>query len=220
MPAPGKAQTNGRAKTAAYDKPLGNERVPKAFASAPTEAAADPPPPPPPTSSTLPSPPSPPGTQPAEDEDRISFGFPEYNNGTSAPFVQVTAAKESVSQGPAAKRAKMLEDQYSYIKDKVNCLEKNVNKRIDRLQGTVSYMAKCVEDFNENFAVIMEVVRDKRAFDVADSLKEDASFPLQTTQDVENYLEKDPQAVKAIDRLVPFTDCIYSTRYALSSKVD
>ncbi len=132
----------------------------------------------------------------------------------------MVASNQGVSQGPAAKRAKVLEEQYNHIKDKVLCLEKNVNKRIDRLQGTVSYMAKCVEDFNENFAVIMEVVRDKRALDVADTMKEDVVFPLQTTDDVDAYLEKDPQAIKAIDRSVPLANCIFPMQLQLSTYLE
>ncbi len=84
----------------------------------------------------------------------------------------------------------------------MDALEKSVHKRIDKLQGSINYVSRCVEDFNENFASIMNVVRDNQVKAVADSLPFEASFPLTSEEEVNDYIEKDPQAIKLTERLV------------------
>ncbi len=121
---------------------------------------ADIPPPPP-----LPLPPSGP-VAPTQSpnahrtDNSLSFEFPEYN----ADNIQVEV-KQSVSSGK--KTAKALDEQCGAIKERVALLEKNVNKRIDRLQGSINYMSKCVEDFNENFSNLMDAVREQRVRDTS-----------------------------------------------------
>ena len=125
-------------------------------------------------------------------DDGFTIDFPEYNQEN-----QVVVDVKRVSG--ATKKGK-LEENYAAIKDRVSLLEKNVNKRIDRLQGSINYMSKCVEDFNENFGTIMELIREKRVRDTAETLPPDTTFPLSSKKRVNKYLEKDPQCIEMIDR--------------------
>ncbi len=93
-----------------------------------------------------------------------------------------------------------MDDEVTALKERVQTLDKNLTRRLDRLQGTVSFMSKCIEDFNENFASIMDVVRDKRVNDLSKEVKDEVVFPLTSTAQVNAYLEMDPKTVQLIDR--------------------
>ncbi len=147
----------------------------------------------------------PPAAPQSTDADGFAFDFAEYID------VRVEGSKQGVSGGQAAKRAKIIDEQYAAIKERIEKLEKNLNKRIDRLQGTVMFMSKCVEDFNENFGSIMDLVKEQRVREVANNITEELVFPLSSTVDVQAYIESDPQMVKLIDRYVqPANPLLYN----------
>ena len=131
------------------------------------------------------------------DHNGFVIDFPEYN-----ADVLLHSYKQAVPGGNATKKAKSAEDHYNAVMDKFNLFERNINRRIDRLQGTVAFVAKCVEDFNDNFSSLMDVVKEKRATDVADNLSYEVAFPFRSTADVNSYLEHDPKMVKLVDRYV------------------
>ncbi len=135
---------------------------------------------------------------PARDDNQISFPFDEYNE-QADQYHQVLAANPAVS-----KRPRPADAHYAAIKAKVDALEKSVHRRIDKLQGSVNYVAKCVEDFNENFASIMNVVKDNQVRAVADTLPFETSFPLTTKEEVDEYVESDPKAIKLTERYVSY----------------
>ena len=93
-------------------------------------------------------------------------------------------------------------EQLNDIKEQIAKLEKSMTRRIDRLQGTVAFTAKCLEDFNDNFASIMDVVKEQRVRGVSMDIQYEVAFPFKSTADVDAYIEQDPQMVKLIDRSV------------------
>ncbi len=173
-----------RPPTAAADPPLPNESA---------GVLATPSPQAPPPAATTPTTPEPPASAPDDNDGQTGFD----NNA-----VRIEVPKQGVFGTTTAKRAKAVEDQCAAIKDRIEKLEKNVYKRIDRLQGTVTFMSKCVEDFNDNFGSIMDLVREQRVREVANDLTEEFTFPLKSTVDVQAYIEQDPQMVRLIDRYV------------------
>ncbi len=88
------------------------------------------------------------------------------------------------------------------MKERVVAMEKNLGRRMDRLQGTVTFMSKCVEDFNENFSSIMDAIRDQRVRNVCNDFTNEVVFPFTSTVLVDSYVEEDPKMVKLIDRYV------------------
>ncbi len=118
--------------------------------------------------------------------------------------VEVLVAKQGVSDdAPHAKKARRDVDEHILaIKEKVAALEKSVHKRIDKLQGSINYVGKCVEDFNENFAAIMGVVKDNQTREVAGLLPYEACFPFDSIEETDAYLAEDPDCVKLIERYV------------------
>ena len=127
----------------------------------------------------------------------VSFSDTPPNN----EDFHIGVENQGVSSGPK-RRAKLPDEQIASIKERIAQLEKNVYKRMDRMQGTMQYLAKCVEEFNENFATIMEVVKDQRVRTLAETDDFEVVFPLTTKEEVDKYIEEDPQMVKLIDRCV------------------
>ncbi len=131
----------------------------------------------------------------------ISFPFPEYTAGQQLEQaqVQVIATNPSVPNGMKKSRT-VFDAQYAAIKERVDALEKSVHRRIDKLQGSINYVGKCVEDFNENFASIMDVVKDNQVRTIANTLPFEATFPLKSPEEVDDYIEKDPNCIKLTER--------------------
>ena len=194
--------TSGKkAKVSAASSPASN-KLPRIESSAAKQTTV-PVPPPTPAPPTLPSPPpttqlppSPPRNPTPQNDDLLLFDVSDFNHDD----IQVAVPKQGVLGGHAAKRAKIVDNQFEAIKERIASLEKNVTRRIDRLQGTVSFMAKCVEEFNENYTTIMDVVRDNRVREVSDDIASDVNFPFTSTRHVNEYIERDPKMVKLIDR--------------------
>ncbi len=138
-----------------------------------------------------------PDSPPRDAGGDIVFDFAEYNN----PDIRVVAAKQAVSNG-TKKKPKLSDEQYEDIKEQISKMEKNMTRRIDRLQGTVAFTAKCIEDFNDNFSAIMEVVKEQRVRGVSANILHEVTFPFQSTVDVAAYIDQDPHMVKLIDRYV------------------
>ncbi len=129
--------------------------------------------------------------------------------------VRVVASKQLVSNG-SKKKPKLSDEQYEDIKEQISKMEKNMTRRIDRLQGTVAFTAKCIEDFNDNFSAIMEVVKEQRIRGVSNNILHEVTFPFQSTVDVAAYVEQDPQMVKLIDRYVGLIKAIGFRRLPFS----
>ncbi len=154
-----------------------------------------------PATSARPTSPSPPNAPPPP-PTALTASSPPPAGACSTPENRpdIVLQKQGVSGPKATKKAQPVNEYLASIQEKVFQLEKNVTRRLDRLQGTVAYMSRCVEDFNDNFASIMDVVRDNRVREVSTTINNDFFFPLTSTALVNSYIEHDSKMVKAIDR--------------------
>ena len=93
-----------------------------------------------------------------------------------------------------------MQEEFAELKVKMKKHHDALNKRIDRLVGSVNHMAQCVDEFNENYRRIIDHLSQATTQGVVNSIRREATFPLESPEELHQYLEDDPECVQLIDR--------------------